>query len=323
MRDACDKPTGAYPLPHPQEERREPLPSAHPKPAAEDPEAPRRLQALMDSNSYVRADHDVDFLQRNDLRAVRLQLEYLKPRLLLDEHGVQSTIVVFGGTRIVEPAAARRRLADAQTALAAAEAGTPEHADLAKRVQIAERVLAKSGYYDVAREFGRMVGQAGGGPDDDRLLVVTGGGPGIMEAGNRGAFDVGARSVGLNITLPHEQFPNPYITPELCFQFRYFALRKMHFVHRARALVAFPGGYGTFDELFETLCLIQTRKTKPLPVVLVGRDFWQRAFDVEHLVMEGVISPEDTELFTFAETAQEIWDIITDWYDHNGGSLFG
>jgi uncharacterized protein (TIGR00730 family) len=151
---------------------------------------------------------------------------------------------------------------------------------------------------------------------------VTGGGPGIMEAANRGAHDVGAKSVGLNITLPHEQFPNPYITPELCFQFRYFALRKLHFMLRARALVAFPGGYGTLDELFETLCLIQTRKVEPLPVVLVGEQYWRRVFDAEFLAAEGVIDPEDVELFRFAETADEIWKGICAWYEEAGAPLF-
>jgi hypothetical protein len=150
---------------------------------------------------------------------------------------------------------------------------------------------------------------------------MTGGGPGIMEAANRGAFDVGAKSVGLNIALPHEQYPNPYITPDLCLRFHYFALRKLHFLHRAKALVAFPGGYGTLDEVFETLTLVQTRKIKPLPVVLVGREFWSQAVDFEFLVDEGVIDPEDKELFRFAETAEEAWDHITAWYECNGEPL--
>jgi uncharacterized protein (TIGR00730 family) len=188
---------------------------------------------------------------------------------------------------------------------------------------VAERVLAKSRYYDVAREFGRLVSgvcQLDGRCD---FVIVTGGGPGIMEAGNRGAFDVGAKSIGLNITLPHEQFPNPYISPELCFQFRYFGLRKMHFMKRAKALVAFPGGYGTFDELFEALTLIQTEKIRPRPVVLVGKEFWQSAFDAEFLAAEGVIDPEDVELFSYAETAEEIWNAILAWYRAQGEEIVG
>jgi uncharacterized protein (TIGR00730 family) len=161
--------------------------------------------------------------------------------------------------------------------------------------------------------------------DDDKsrrkLVIMTGGGPGIMEAANRGAFDVGAKSVGLNINLPHEQYPNPYITPNLCFRFHYFALRKMHLLLRAKALVAFPGGFGTLDELFEGLTLVQTRKIKPVPIVLVGEEYWRRAFDVEFLVQEGVIDAEDRELFWFAETAQEIWDGILHWYDACGAPL--
>jgi hypothetical protein len=198
----------------------------------------------------------------------------------------------------------------------------PRIPELEHRLEAAERILAKSHFYDVARELGRIVGQAGNGPDDCRLAIITGGGPGLMEAANRGAYDVGAKSVGLNISLPQEQFPNPYITPDLCFQFRYFGLRKMHFLLRAKAMVAFPGGYGTLDELFETLCLIQTRKIKPVPVVLVGEQYWRRAFDVEFLAAEGTIDPEDSELFNFAETAQEIWKIIGDWYNQSSEGLF-
>jgi hypothetical protein len=198
----------------------------------------------------------------------------------------------------------------------------PNIPELEHRLEGAERILAKSHYYDVARELGRIVGQAGNGPDDCRLVIVTGGGPGLMEAANRGAYDAGAKSVGLNISLPQEQFPNPYITPELCFQFRYFGLRKMHFLLRAKAMIAFPGGYGTLDELFETLCLIQTRKIKPVPVILVGEQYWRRAFDVEFLAAEGTIDPEDVELFNFAETAEQIWKIISDWYAESSEGLF-
>jgi uncharacterized protein (TIGR00730 family) len=259
--------------------------------------------------SYVRADRDDAFFERDELRPSRLAFDYLKPQLLLQENGVDATVVVFGGTRILEPVAAERALEDARRSAAAA----PDDAERRRRVEVAERVLAKSHYYDVARELARLVGTDPDGPCG-RLVVVTGGGPGIMEAANRGAFDAGADSVGLNITLPHEQTPNPYITPALCFQFRYFAIRKLHFMMRAKALVAFPGGFGTFDELFETITLIQTRTIAPVPVILVGREFWEQAFDPRFLAAEGVIDRRDLEIFTYAETAPEIWSRIRTWY---------
>lgn len=291
--------------------RVEPLPIEFPKPSADDPDAPERVRRLMEGAAYVRADSDPSFLQRDELRHARLQLEYLKPEIALRERGIDSTIVLFGGTRIVEPLAARRRVAE----LAAELSRRPDDTGLQRRLDTAERVLAKSRYYDVAREFARLVSEHCKKAKPAEFVIMTGGGPGIMEAGNRGAFDAGRHTIGLNIDLPLEQYPNPYITPDLCFQFRYFALRKLHFVKRAAALVAFPGGFGTFDELFETLCLVQTRKIDPIPVVLVGEDFWRRAFDVQFLVDEGVIAPEDADLFFFAETAEEIWDVIRTWYE--------
>jgi uncharacterized protein (TIGR00730 family) len=305
------------PLPAHPHRRREPLPWHQPKPAEDDADAPRRLQAILESPGYVEADQDIDFLSRDETRGVRLQIDYTKPELLLRQHGIAHTVVVFGSTRIAEPAAARRALETARL-LAAAD---PESADVQRRLRRAERVVAKSHYYDVAREFGRLVSNANGGPQAARVVVLTGGGPGIMEAANRGAFDVDAKSVGLNINLPHEQYPNPYITPDLCFRFHYFALRKLHFLLRARALVAFPGGYGTFDELFETLTLVQTRKIKPVPVVLVGEEYWRQAFNADFLVDEGVIEPEDRELFWFAETADQIWRGILRWHETNGQPL--
>ena len=298
--------------------RREPLPWHRPKPVEEDPEAPSRIQAILDSPSYRQADRDVDFLNLDETRGVRLQIDYAKPELLLEQHGVQHTIVVFGSTRIPEPVAASRRVEELRAALKR----NPGDAELERRLSVAERILAKSDYYDTARELGRLVGASGEGPDDSRVMVMTGGGPGMMEAANRGAFDVGAKSIGLNISLPHEQYPNPYITPDLCFSFHYFALRKLHFLLRARALVAFPGGYGTFDELFETLTLIQTRSIRPVPVVLVGERYWRKAFDVDFMVEEGVIDAEDRELLWHAETAQEIWQGILQWHETNGTPLF-
>jgi uncharacterized protein (TIGR00730 family) len=292
--------------------RRAPLPWQQPKGAEEDPDAPRRIAAILRSPSYREADQDVDFLHRDDLRGLRLDLEYLKPELLLAEHQIHHTIVVLGSSRILEPGAARRQVEN----LRARARVDPRNAELPRTLKVAERVLANSSYYEVAREFGRLVGR--GAASSWQAVVMTGGGPGIMEAANRGAFDAGAKSIGLNITLPHEQYPNPYVTPELCFSFRYFALRKLHFLHRARALVAFPGGYGTFDELFETLALIQTRKVKPIPVVLVGEAYWRKAFDVDFLVDEGVIDEEDRELFWYAENARQIWEGILHWHALSG-----
>jgi uncharacterized protein (TIGR00730 family) len=305
------------PTPPNPDNRREPLPSQQPKATEEDPEALRRVQAILNSPSYRRADSDIDFLARDGVRGVRLQIDYLKPELLLEEHDIQQTIVVFGGTRICEPAAASRKV----EALRASLAADPSNIELGRRLAIAERIHAKCQFYEVAREFGRLVSIANHGAHKPHTVIMTGGGPGIMEAANRGAFDVGAKSVGLNISLPQEQYPNPYVTPELCFSFHYFALRKLHFLLRAKALVAFPGGYGTLDELFEVLTLVQTRKIKPIPVVLVGETYWRRAVDVDFLVDEGVIDPEDRELFWFAETAQQIWDGILHWHDACGEPL--
>jgi uncharacterized protein (TIGR00730 family) len=298
------------PPPHPHQ-RREPLPQQAPKSPADDADAPKRLRAILESPSYREADRDIDFLNHDATRGVRLDIDYFKAELLLTQHDVAHTVVVFGGTRIAEPAAARRTV----EALRAGVTAKPGDDELRLRLERAERILAKSHYYEVARQFGRLVGQSGGSSQKSRIVVLTGGGPGIMEAANRGAFDAGAKTVGLNISLPHEQFPNPYITPDLCFRFHYFAIRKLHFLLRARALVAFPGGYGTLDELFETLTLVQTRKIKPVPVVLVGEQYWRRVFDVDFLVDEGVIEPEDRELFWYAETAEEIWQGVLRWHE--------
>ena len=277
------------------------------------------MQAILNSPSYLRADADIDFLARDGVRGVRLQIDYLKPELLLEENEIHQTVVVFGSTRICEPAAARRNV----EALRASLTADSSNMELARRLAIAERIHAKSHYYEVAREFGRLVSSANHDARKHQSVILTGGGPGMMEAANRGAFDVGAKSVGLNISLPHEQYPNPYVTPELCFSFHYFALRKLHFLLRAKALVAFPGGYGTFDELFEVLTLVQTRKIKPIPVVLVGESYWRRAVDIDFLVDEGVIDPEDRDLFWFAETAQDIWNGILHWYEACGEPLHG
>lgn len=288
-----------------------------PKPAEEDADAPRRIEAILRSPNYLRADEDTAFFARDEMRGVRLQTEYFKAELLLEEHHVQHTIVVFGSTRICEPATARRNV----EALRAALLVRPGDEELARQLKIAERIQEKSHFYEVARAFGRLVSEENRKRHHDHTLIMTGGGPGIMEAANRGAFDAKAKTIGLNISLPHEQYPNPYISPELCLSFRYFALRKMHFLMRAKALVAFPGGYGTFDEVFEVLALIQTRKIKPIPVVLVGEDYWRRAVDFDFLVDEGAIDAEDRDLFWFAETAEDIWNDILHWHSASGEPL--
>lgn len=305
------------PRPPDPTERSAPLPVWEPNRGEQDPQAPSRLEQIMASASYRRADQDTEFLERHEMRGIRLQLEYEKAELILREHGVEHTIVAFGSTRIPEPARAEKKRAEAAAALAA----NPEDETLAAKLAVAERIVAKSGYYDVAREFGRIVANSNGPPSNCRMLLMTGGGPGMMEAANRGVHDVGGRTVGLNIDLPHEQYPNCYLTPELALRFRYFALRKLHFMLRARAIVAFPGGFGTFDELFEALTLIQTRTIRPLPIVLVGEPFWRGVINFEHLVDEGVIDAEDLDIFWFAETAQDIWNGILDWHELNGSPL--
>ena len=250
--------------------------------------------------AYRLAFQDMDFLLREDLRPVRFQLELLKPQLLLAEAKIASTFVMYGSARIPEPD-------KAQTLL---ELATDD-----KARAVARRLIEKSRYYDVARELARIASSC---PRDEsgkrQFVVCSGGGPSIMEAANRGAQDVGAESIGLNIVLPHEQAPNPYVTPALSFQFHYFALRKMHFLLHARALAAFPGGFGTFDELFELLTLIQTGKIAPIPVLLFGRSFWERVVNFEALVEEGVVSEKDLGIFTYVETAQEAWDAVQRFY---------
>ncbi|GAC17312.1 LOG family protein [Paraglaciecola arctica] len=297
--------------------RKEALPWQKPKPVSEDPKIANKLETILDNSSYVPAIEDIDFLQGPNARGIRLQLDYLKPQIILNKHGIEHTIVVFGSTRIVEPLAAQKKI----NSLSKKLEQKPLDKELNRKLAIAKRIQINSQYYQVAREFAGIVGKAGNGPEDCRLVIMTGGGPGIMEAANRGAAEAQAETVGLNITLPSEQFPNPYVTPELCLQFHYFALRKLHFVLRARALVAFPGGYGTLDEMFETLTLIQTRKIAPMPVVLVGKKFWKKAVNMDFLVDEGVIDAEDRELFWYAETAADIWSGINQWYEEKGERL--
>jgi len=272
------------------------------RPALEEARDARRavFSPQTESKSYQLAFQDTEFLLRPDLRPVRFQLELLKPELLLDEAKIASTFVFYGSARIPEPEAAQARIDAART-------------DAERRV--AERLAAKAKYYDEARKLARIAAQFPVNAAGCRNYVVcSGGGPSIMEAANRGAADVGAQTIGLNIVLPHEQKPNPYVTPELSFQFHYFALRKMHFTLRARALAVFPGGFGTFDEFFELLTLVQTGKMKPIPILVFGRDFWTRVVNFEALAEEGVISPRDLDLINWVETADEAWRVVEHFY---------
>src|SRR6476646_9548877 len=261
-----------------------------------------------ESAAYKLAFQDPEFLLREDLRPVRFQLELLKPELFLNEANIGSTFVFYGSARIPSP--------DMADALVAA-------ATIAEQQAVAERLKAKSRYYEVARELAKRASRCGCDEDGKRHFVVcSGGGPSIMEAANRGAWEEDRESIALNIVLPHEQLPNRYVTPELSFQFHYFALRKMHFLLRARAVAVFPGGFGTFDEMFELLTLIQTGKVRPLPILLFGREYWDKVVNFEAMVDEGVISPHDLDLIQWSEDAAEAWDYVMTYYaDHPAAQL--
>ncbi|MEA2048628.1 MAG: TIGR00730 family Rossman fold protein [Campylobacterota bacterium] len=241
-----------------------------------------KIKDIISDPSYTVAEEDKNFLYSDKGRGVRLQLDYLKAEVKMREDGIDHTIVVFGSAR------------------------TPEDTP----------------YYNDARAFGQMVGRSGKNPQDCHVTLMTGGGPGIMEAANRGASDVGAKSIGLNIELPREQFPNPYISPELCFQFRYFGIRKLHFMQRAKALVVFPGGFGTMDELFEILTLIQTDKSPSIPIILVDEVYWKKAINFNFLREENVISSQDLKMLTYVSNAQEAWEEILLWHEKKGSPLF-
>ncbi|MBP6305739.1 MAG: TIGR00730 family Rossman fold protein [Giesbergeria sp.] len=254
-----------------------------------------------DSNRLAFADPE--FLFRPEVRGIRFQLELLKPELGQSEQGIEHTVVVYGSARFVAPDEAAEQLTQAQASGDGAA------------IALAERAVRNGVYYEQARQFSRLVAEHSNRQiPENRLFICTGGGPGIMEAANRGAHDVGAPTIGLNIVLPHEQSGNRFITPTLNFKFHYFALRKMHFMMRAKALVAFPGGFGTMDELFEVLTLVQTGKAKPVPIVLFGSDYWKRFINFEVLVEEGTISPEDLSLFRYVDNAEEAWCLVRDFY---------
>jgi uncharacterized protein (TIGR00730 family) len=259
--------------------------------------------ALMQPQAYRLAFADPEFLLRREVRGVRMQLEMLKPDLAQTEAGIEHTVVVFGSARFVSAETAQAQLADAT------QSGD------AQALALAQRAVRTSAYYEQAREFAQLVAHSCSClPEQEKLYICTGGGPGIMEAANRGAHESGAPSVALNIVLPHEQVPNPYVTQALSFKFHYFAMRKMHFMMRAKALVAFPGGFGTLDELFEVLTLVQTHKAKPVPILLYGSDYWQRMFNTSVLVDEGTISEDDLKLFQYVDTPQDAWKAICDFY---------
>ena len=260
--------------------------------------------------SYRLAFADSEFLMEDELRPVRLQLEYLKPQLILEQHKVKATVVVFGSARFSSPEQAALQLAHAQQQLKLSPDDMPAQQALLQ----AKRQVRTSRYYVEAQRFAELVTRHSQQSPKSALMIISGGGPGVMEAANRGAYQAGGKSIGLNIVLPHEQRPNPYITPEFCFQFHYFAIRKMHFLQRARALVAFPGGFGTLDELFETLTLLQTGKASKVPVVLFDEQFWRKLINFDLLVEEGLISPQDLQLIHFVDSAEAAWQVICDSY---------
>ncbi len=270
----------------------------------------KRLNDIVNHSSYRLAFLDNDFLRREDLRPLRFELELLKPEILMIEKGIRSTIVVFGGTQITDEDEAAAQLDQARETLRL----TPNDLALQREVKRAERIKDKAHYYRECRHFARIVSEHNKKYGDGEFIVMTGGGPGIMEAANRGAHDVNADSIGLNITLPFEQVPNPYVTPGLCFQFNYFAIRKMHFLLRAKALVCFPGGFGTLDELFNTLTLRQTERMQKIPIILYGRKYWQQLIDFQFLADEGVVRDEHIELFQYADSPEEAWQIIAEFH---------
>jgi uncharacterized protein (TIGR00730 family) len=275
------------------------------------------IQTLLDSPSYSLAFLDHDFIRSDYARSIRLQLEMEKPEWFMRQYGIRSTVIVFGSARFISQKKAARLLAEAEEHLAS----QPDNTELRNAVKTATLHLETSVYYEQAREFARIVSEenkkqppaeGSGHPFD--YVICTGGGPGIMEAANRGAHEAGAPTIGLNIKLPYEQRPNPYVSPQLCFQFHYFNVRKLHFMLRAKALVACPGGFGTFDELFEALTLRQTERMQQIPIILLGIDFWKNCINFDHLVETGVINRADLELFHLTDSPQEAWNTIKAFY---------
>ena len=278
----------------------------------------KQIKTIINDPTFLIPEEDKEFLQSNDARGVRLQLDYLKAEVKMREEGIEHTIVVFGSAKIVEFDTAINELKNVENKLKK----SPHSDTLLSALKRTESMVRKSLYYDEARKFGQLVGESGRGPEDCHVTLMTGGGPGVMEAANRGALDVGAKSIGLNIELPGEQFPNPYISPELCFQFRYFAIRKLHFMNRAKAFVIFPGGFGTLDELFEILTLIQTEKSPFIPVILLGKSYWDNVINLNFLLEEGVIASEDLNPIIYVDNAEEAWKKILLWHETYSTPLY-
>ena len=278
-----------------------------------DPNLEKRLNDIIEDPSYRLAFRDLDFMGREDLRPLRLELELLKPEMMLEEKGIESTIVVFGGTQVISAEQADAEMAEAK----ALEEEKPGSLEAKRAVVRAESKIRKSRYYEECRTFARIVSEhAKENNMPGEYIIKTGGGPGIMEAANRGAYEAGMPSIGLNITLPFEQVPNAYVTPGLCFQFNYFAIRKMHFLLRAKALICFPGGFGTLDEFFTCITLRQTLRSQELPIILYGEEYWKKIIDFQFLADEGVIRDDHLELFTYADTPEQTLQMILDYYEN-------
>lgn len=270
-----------------------------------------RVQKLKKAKSYRKAYEDVEFLRSDELRPIRLQLELLKPQMILNKHGIENTIVCFGSARIFNREDSLKRIKIFEKELKK----NPSDISIKEKIENSKILLKSEKYYEEAREFAKIASSKK--INGKQLIIVTGGGPGIMEAANRGAWEAGAKSIGLNITLPMEQDPNPYISEEFCFRFHYFAIRKMHFVMRAKAMLAFPGGFGTMDELFEVLTLVQTGKKRRIPIILLGKDYWKKVINFKLMSEMGYISKNDLDIFTYAETAKEAWQIIEEFYKNH------
>jgi uncharacterized protein (TIGR00730 family) len=262
---------------------------------------------------YLIPKDAVDFFYSDEARGIRLQVDYEKAEVKIKEAGIDHIIVVFGSARIKPSDIVIKEMEEIEKALEI----KPNNKELLQKLERVKKALHQSVYYEEARKFGQLVGRSGKGPEDNRITLMTGGGPGIMEAANRGACDVDAKSIGLNIELPYEQHPNPYVTLELTFSFRYFGIRKLHFMQRAKALVVFPGGFGTLDELFDILTLVQTEKNPLIPIILVSKYYWDNVINFDFLLEEGVIHKSDLDIFIFVESADEAWQEIRKWYQNN------
>jgi uncharacterized protein (TIGR00730 family) len=276
-----------------------------------DKEKINKIEIIKKSSSYRKAYEDLEFLRSSELRPIRLQLELLKPEMILNKNKIENTIVCFGSARIFSKEDSIKRIKIIEKELNK----NPSDNLLKEKLKAAKSLLKSANYYEEARKFAKIV--SSNTINGKKLIIVTGGGPGIMEAANRGAFEANGKSIGLNITLPMEQDPNPYITPELCFRFHYFAIRKMHFVIRAKAMVAFPGGFGTMDELFEVLTLVQTGKKRRIPVILFGSSYWKKVVNFKLMAELGYISYNDLDIFSYADKAEKAWKIIEDFYKKN------